>query len=210
MIEISKLWYSKSEDDWRLALERYWSYIRPESLELERSMNELKLEQIASLDSTGWYQFLREKYFRWKYTAPNRYATTTMRLKRYIESDQLEELFGIKNILLNLDTSDIRAGLLAAKKIDGLGVAGASGLLSLMYPQAFATVDQFVVKALRKVPALSEHEILARMNPDNLTLSNGIDLISIMRNKAEENNRIFGNNYWSPRKIDMVLWGTRE
>jgi hypothetical protein len=210
MIEISKLWYSKSEDDWRLALERYWSYIRPESLELERSMNELKLEQIASLDSTGWYQFLREKYFRWKYTAPNRYATTTMRLKRYIESDQLEELFGIKNILLNLDISDIRAGLLAAKKIDGLGVAGASGLLSLMYPQAFATVDQFVVKALRKVPALSEHEILARMNPDNLTLSNGIDLISIMRNKAEENNRIFGNNYWSPRKIDMVLWGTRE
>lgn len=209
MIEISKLWYSKSEDDWRLALERYWSYIRPESLELERSMNELKIEQIASMDSTGWYQFLREKYFRWKYTAPNRYTTTTMKLKRYIELDQLEELFGIKNILLNLDTSDIRAGLLAAKKIDGLGVAGASGLLSLMYPQAFATVDQFVVKALRKVPALSEHEIL-RMNPDNLTLSNGIDLISIMRNKAEENNRIFGNNYWSPRKIDMVLWGTRE
>lgn len=208
MIETSKLWHSQSEDVWKLALERYWDYVRPENLELERSMNELKLKQIESFDPSAWYQFLLERYFRWKYTAPNRYATTTMHLKNYIKTGRLQELFEIKNLLLNFDMADIQAGLLAATKINGLGVAGASGLLSLMYPTAFATVDQFVVKALLDIPGVPQ-EPLNRMNPASLTIPDGIFLVSLMRQKAEECNRIFGGNYWSPRKIDMVLWGVR-
>jgi len=79
-----------------------------------------------------------------------------------------------------------------------------------MYPHAFATVDQFAVKALCEVSGLPEQDILRRMNPSNITLSNGIVLISLMRRKAKENNNIFGNDSWTPRKIDMVLWGARE
>ncbi|PKO02878.1 MAG: hypothetical protein CVU43_05520 [Chloroflexi bacterium HGW-Chloroflexi-5] len=207
--KINALWYSNSECDWEDALERYWDYVRQENMQLERSLNELKLKQIAALDPIGWYQFLHDKYFRWKYTAPNRYATTTKNLKKYIESNELDKLFEIKNVLLDLDVSDIRSGLSTANEIHGLGIPGASGLLSLMYPRAFATVDQFVIKTLRGVSGLPENEVLKRMNPNSITLENGIVLISLMRRKAAENNSTFGNDHWTPRKIDMVLWGTR-
>jgi hypothetical protein len=47
------------------------------------------------------------------------------------------------------------------------------------------------------------------MNPDNLSLINGMVLINIMFRKAKENNEIFGTDFWTPRKIDMILWSSR-
>jgi hypothetical protein len=209
MISIDKLWESNNEHDWKIALEHYWSFVRPENIDLERELNELKLEQIIIMDQIGWYNFLLNKYFRWKYTAPNRYATTTLALKRYKDSNQLDKLFDIKKRLLSINTTNISAGLSIAKEIHGLGIAGASGLLSLMYPNSFATVDQFAVKALCKIPSLSESNDLKKMKPDNLTLNNGKTLIDIMTRKAMDNNRNFDTDFWTPRKIDMILWASR-
>ena len=209
MITINNLWESNNEHDWKTALEHYWSFVRPENIELEHELNDLKLEQISNLEQLDWYNFLHDKYFRWKYTAPNRYASTTLVLKKYKDSNQLDSLFDIKRRLLNLNVFDISAGLSVAKEIRGLGIAGASGLLSLMYPNNFATVDQFAVKALCKIPSLPESSSLKEMRPENLTLRNGIILINIMLRKAKENNRIFGTDFWTPRKIDMILWASR-
>lgn len=209
MITINNLWESNNEYDWKIALENYWSFVRPENVELERELNDLKLEKIKNLDPIGWYDFLHYRYFRWKYTAPNRFATTTFSLKRYKDSNQLDRLFDIKKRLLSFNISDISDGLSIAKEIHGLGVAGASGLLSLMYPNNFATVDQFAVKALCQIPSLMDISDIAKMKPDNLTLRNGIVLINIMRIKAKENNKIFATDFWTPRKIDMILWASR-
>jgi len=209
MITINNLWESSNEHDWKVALENYWSFVRPENIELERELNDLKLERIDNLDSIGWYDFLHNKYFRWKYTAPNRYASTTLALIRYKDSNQLDSLFDIKKRLLRFNISDISIGISIAKEIHGLGIAGASGLLSLMYPNNFATVDQFVVKALSQISDLKESFHLKMMKADNLTLRNGIVLINIMQEKAKNNNRIFGTDFWTPRKIDMVLWSSR-
>jgi len=209
MITINNLWESNNEHDWKTAIEHYWSFVRPENVELERELNDLKLEQISNFDQIGWYNFLHDKYFHWKYTAPNRYASTTLALKKYKDSNQLDSLFDIKRRLLNLNVSYISVGLSVAKEIHGLGIAGASGLLSLMYPYNFATVDQFAVKALCQISDLSESSDLKKMKPDNLTLRNGIILINIMQRKAKENNKIFGTDFWTPRKIDMILWASR-
>jgi hypothetical protein len=210
MSKISEVWHSRSEQDWKNALDNYWNYVKPENLKLERSLNKLKLKRISELDELGWYKFLLRKYFRWKYTSPFFYTTTTRNLKRYLELDQLDILFDIKQRLLNLNLSDVKSALLTANEIRGLGIAGASGLLSLMYPHTFATVDQFVVKALRLVDYLPENTLLVKMKPDSLTLNNGVILINIMSRKAKENNNVFGTDFWTPRKIDMVLWGSRE
>jgi hypothetical protein len=209
VITIDDLWESNNEHYWRLALENYWSFVRPENVELERELNDLKLERITGLDPVGWYDFLHDEYFRWKYTARNRYASTTLSLKRYKESNQLDVLFDIKKRLLAFDVSNISIGLLIAKEIHGLGIAGASGLLSLMYPNNFATVDQFAVKALCQITSLTESSDLSIMKPENLTLRNGIILINIMQRKAKENNRLFVTDFWTPRKIDMILWASR-
>ena len=93
-----------------------------------------------------------------------------------------------------------------ATSIRGLGTAGASGLLSILFPQHFGTVDQFAVKALCQIEDLPEIETIRSMNPEGLTIRDGVLLIKILRVKAADNNRLFGGDFWTPRRIDMVLW----
>lgn len=207
-MNISDLWRSSDSREWEKALQRYWCFVAPQNVELERALNALDLQRLQHLSSQEWYRFLHDEYFRWKYTAPNRYATTTKELKKKCsDGDGLNKLNGLRKDLLSLNLHDVRAGLVIAKKIPGLGTAGASGLLSLMYPEHFATVDQFVVKALRQVelPDIIERSAVERMNPMSLTLADGQRLIGILDRKAKENN-LFSTSAWTPRKIDMVLW----
>jgi hypothetical protein len=75
-----------------------------------------------------------------------------------------------------------------------------------MYPESFGTVDQFVVKALRKISGLPEKSAIEKMNPLSLRVRDGVILVKIMRRKADENNKMFGGSDWTTRKIDMVLW----
>jgi hypothetical protein len=93
-------------------------------------------------------------------------------------------------------------------KISGLGTAGASGLLALLFPSSFGTVDQFVVKSLLKVRRLAERDLLSAMTPEALTIVDGVVLIKIMRRKAAELRAAFGSDFWTPRKIDQVLWAS--
>jgi hypothetical protein len=207
MLTIGELWRSTDLAAWDQALERYWQFVQPGNLELERALDRLDLDRLRRLDAQGWYFFLRDEYFRWKYTAPNRYATTTRSLSGYnAKPGGLAELDRIKCRLLKLNLSDVKAGLSLACEIKGLGTAGASGLLALMFPATFATVDQFAVKALRGVGGLPEDQELANMKPESLTVRNGVVLIGIMRRKAAENNLLFGVTTWTPRKIDQILW----
>lgn len=205
-MNITDLWHSSEPMAWEHALQRYWQFVQPRNLELERALDALDLKRLQSLSPQGWYNFLHDEYFRWKYTAPNRYATTTLQLRKYIDDGELDELERLRQEILNLDRNDVCLGLATAKKIRGLGTAGASGLLSLMYPDHFATVDQFVVKALRQVGDLPEANALSKMDPQDLSVTDGVLLIGILNRKAKENNRMFGTAVWTPRKIDMVLW----
>ena len=206
MMQISDLWRSADPKAWDEALQRYWDFVQPKNLALEHSLDKLDLDRLRDLDARGWYDFLRDEYFRWKFTAPNRFATTTRQFRRYVDEDKLGDLDRIRRRLLTLDPSDIRAGLEAACAILGLGTAGASGLLALMYPQHFGTVDQFVVKALRQVNGLPEAAALARTNPESLIIRDGVLIIELLRRKAVDNNRVFKSNTWTPRKLDKVLW----
>jgi hypothetical protein len=206
MISVADLWCSQDRQSWDNALERYWTFVRPANLELERRMETLDLERIRRFDAAAWYEFLLNDYFRWKYTAPNRYVTTTNRLRDWVNSGRLAALASIKERLLTFDLRDVATGLSIASEIKGLGPAGASGLLAVLFPDAFGTADQFVVKALQAVPDLPESATLARMKPQQLSVADAAVLIGIMRRKASENNRTFGTSSWTPRKVDKVLW----
>lgn len=206
---ISDVWNARDERVWRDALSRYWSYIKPEDLEIEKRMNRLNSEDIKRLSPSEWYSFLMDVYFPWKYTAPNRRAITTKQLKRYEETNNLGELFSIKENLFAFDPTDIQQGLNIAKSIKGLGWAGASGLLALLFPKWFGTADQFVAKALRKIESLPQRQELYAMRADNLREGEAVLLIQVMRRKANDLNVLFGTDEWTPRKIDMILWASR-
>jgi hypothetical protein len=205
-MNINELWNCTNNDEWNNALERYWTYVKPVNEANERELNELNPHEIAIMNANEFYDFLRNKYFVIKYTAPNRYATTTRHLSKYLTEGKLQELYLIKEDLFHFDKTDIKKGLEITTKIKGLGASGASGLLSILFPRYFGTIDQFVVKAFRGIDDLPEIALLNTMNPDSLSIKNGTVLIEIMRRKAIENNLAFQVDYWTPRKLDMILW----
>ncbi len=206
MLSPDSLWNEPRAEEWEIALKRYWSYLKPTNLELEQEIQQLQVEEIASMDEMQWYEFLLHKYFKWKYTAPNRYGSTTKYLRRSVDERGHAYLFRIKEKLLNFDLNNIEQGLQIATGISGLGAPGASGLLAIFYPSFFGTIDQFAVKALLQVSLLPEANKIERMNPNALNIKDGVLLISLMRRKARELNALFLTESWTPRKIDMVLW----
>lgn len=173
-------------------------------------MNNLDSLAIRGLREREWYDFLKDEYFPWKYTAANRLASTRKYLRIYEETNSLGQLFSIKEELFSFDLTNIQQGLKGARKIKGLGYAGASGLLAVLFPKWFGTVDQFVVKALWEIESLSEREKLLEMRPEDLKRKDAVLLIDIMRRKAAQLNAMFGTDEWTPRKIDMILWATRD
>ncbi len=205
-ISICALWHSTAEAEWRHALSRYWEFVKPSNLDLECEFDSLDGRAVEALDANSWYEFLIDKYFRWKYTAANRYATTTKWLRTYVSEGELPALNEIKRQLFSFSKQDARAGLEIARRIRGLGTAGASGLLAVLFPRFFGTVDQFAVESLKQVAGLPERGAVMRMRPASLTVRDGVALIAIMRRKADENNRMFNTQFWTPRRLDMLLW----
>lgn len=209
-MNFERLWNSNNAEEWRVALENYWSGVKQPNKELEKWMAELDAVSIARMNVDEFYDFLYSKYFAWKYTAPNRLATTRKSLQQYLDDGNLSELQDIKDKLFSFDRKDIRKGLSIAYSIRGLGSAGASGLLAVLFPEDFGTVDQFVVKNLQKIEDLPEREVIARISPEGITLSQAEVLISILKRKATLLNEVNRTDFWTPRKVDMVLWVLRD
>ena len=163
------------------------------------------------MTTNAFYEWLDTEYFPWKYTAAHRLKTTRTSLHHHCDTpEEWEQLARAHTALFQMDVQDIRTCLKTTDEgIHGLGIAGASGLLALLYPAYFGTVDKFVLLALWSVPNPGLPEPLP--DPDKaISLTIGTGLIYLFRRKAEELNRRFQTIEWTPRKIDMVLWGIRN
>jgi hypothetical protein len=205
VMDIVDLWQSEDEKQWRDALASYWQNPSVKrNLEIERFIDRLDVESVRNADAESWLAFLRV-YFRWKFTG--NYVGKRL---AGLEDIHPERLLRIKNLLFSSDPKDPRKALERARYINGLGSAGASGLLAVLFPKWFGTVDRFVVKALLEIPTLPERPKLQRMIPENLTNDNAVLLIEILRRKAAELNELFDSDEWTPRKIDMILWNFRD
>lgn len=211
--EIEQLWHSSDASKWQCALDRYdcdRKYIERNHIEIEREMDTLRPDDVRYLDADQWYEWLVNKYFVWEYTAANRYNTTTRHLERQATDLGRRHLLTIRDRVLDCENASIEDALRAAEEFGGLGTAGASGLLALLFPAKFGTVDQFAVRALRKVRCLPERDKLMRMNPERLTIANGVVLVEIMRRKAASLNELFNTSEWTPRSVDKLLWASER
>jgi len=209
-MKLQELWLSSDEEKWLTALEEYSKLIKSANLEIEEELSTLnsKIDEFRNISAENFYRFLYNKYFVWKYTAPNRLKTTRKYLKEYENS--YEKLKEIKNELFSSKINNIETGLKIAWEIKGLGIAGASGLLSLFYPEKYGTVDQFVVKSLLKLDEYKNDIIMNSMKPEGLKLKDAVYLIRIYQTKSNELNRNFNTQTWTPRKVDMILWSVER
>lgn len=200
------LWDNGSEQDWQKALNAYYYMLGPEQRIIEDYIENVDVDMVRNLDAKGFYEFLYDKYFVWKYTAKNRLATTRMNLEKYIKNNELHILKSIQTRMFATPKTEFGECLEIACEIYGLGTAGASGLLAILFPEYFGTVDQFVVRRLQEIHHPLYADALNRMNPEGLKIKDGIILVNIMKEKAAELNAKFGTDFWTPRKIDMILW----
>ncbi len=206
--KFTEFWNSNCHEEWlRQEQVIYQNKVSFDNKELDKSFDILDYNDVANLTVDEFYDFLYHCYFVWKFTAKNRLSTTRTNLKRH--KDNLQELSNIQKELFLFDRNDIVKGLEIASRIHGLGYAGASGLLAILYPKYFGTVDQFVVRSLLQIENFDDRNIILAMNPNSLRKKDAVSLILIMRKKAEELNTINRTDYWTPRKVDKVLWSYR-
>ena len=205
-LTLKELWHNGTEKQWQEALDAYYFMLRPEQRDIENYINNIDTETIKCLDENEFYDFLYNKYFVWKYTAKNRLATTRKCLEKYIHNNELLKLKDIQTRIFSIPKDDVGKCLGAACEIYGLGTAGASGLLAILFPANFGTVDQFVVRRLQEINHPVYDAELNKMNPEGLKNKDGIILVEIMKEKAKELNKKFNTDFWTPRKIDMILW----
>lgn len=214
-MSINKLWNSKDEKDWDKFLDSYWDLIKPTNLELEKRMDNLDSKFIENMGLDEFYEFMIDDYFQWKYTDSRWLKRNREHFSRYVSEERLDKLLEIKNDLFSFNLNDIRVGLKITSSIHGLGVAGGSGLLALLFPAYFATVDQFVVKSLILLDEFKNNIDLIKMKDkvdkgQGLNIKDGIILIEIMKEKATVLNILFNTNKWTCRDIDKILWGWRD
>lgn len=212
MGHISDLWYTGTEQEWKKALQRYYEVLTDEELALDQFMDTISANPgiVRSMKADEFYDFLYNKYYVWKYTQKNRLASTRNALKKkHFHEEGKAVLSIIKDSVFkahDLLPGNAYVALQFATQIGGLGVAGASGLLSILFPNDYGTVDQYLVFALREIDRLPEEEKVKKMNTDQLGIKDGVFLETILRNKAEELNNKFCTDYWTAKKIDMILW----
>ncbi len=203
-MDVKTLWYEGTEQDWLDALSKYETMDSVERSEVEEELAHLNPDWVKGVNAEEFYTFLHEKYYVWKYTQPNRLATTIPELERY-KTEGKEQLTVIKDSIFTLFSEapyGTKELMKTVTQLHGLGPAGGSGLLSILFPEHYGTIDQFVVKSLQKVGLKS----VMGMDPEKLTIEDAVVLEDIYRSKARELNSLSGGNYWTPRKIDMVLW----
>mgnify|MGYP003302416099 CR=1 FL=1 len=180
-LNINVLWYSQNEKDWKKALDNYYNLVKPKNLKLEEELDNLDPNIIENMTTQQFYDFLHDKYFVWKYTAANRLATTRKHLEKYLLDKKLfEELGDIHHWIFEYNPINTEICLRNMQNIKGMGFSGASGLLSLLFPEYFGTVDQFVVYRLLEIENFDKHSLILKMNPESLTLKDGVFLIEIM------------------------------
>ena len=198
-------WDSTIESEWDLALRKYNDYlVSPEKAARDARVSLMNAYAISLLSADDFRSYLHDEFFVWKYTAKNRLAT----VRNSFAKMSFSELSEIKNELVSPALSD-RQLLKSALKIKGLGCAGATALLSLLYPNRFGTVDQFVVRNLQSANSLNQDPIIIHAKPNSIKFDVAIRVIKLFQLKANELNVRFGKMTWSPRTIDKAVWAAR-
>lgn len=202
---INAIWNSNDHAIWLNAESEYYKIDSvSKNLQIEKEMEDLLSSKVEAYSDEEFYYFLYEKYLVWKYTATNR--LTTVRNNFLYYNQNLQELSLIKQALFSFDTSNVQLGLKIALLIKGLGCAGASGLLSILFPDDYGTVDQFVVKALQKCDEFTGKADVHVIKPESINLKQTVILEEILKRKAQKLNDENNTIYWTPRRIDKVLW----
>jgi len=207
---IIRLWNSTDEADWiRTATYDYMQQVlhhNPNNGNLENYMDNLNVEPVLA-NSESFFTFLHDRLFPWKFSQGNILEANLNRLNamnavnREYAYNRMRELCHSLNGLCTNDIyqSDLIYNALSIHNyIDGMGVACASGMLSVMFPRLFGTVDRFV-----RISLCAAGIMEPTANPEcDIDIDEAVRMENIMIGKSLS----FENENITPRVIDKALW----
>ena len=208
---LNGLWTSATEEGWKSALMEYDNLIAERNTDvqlIESHIRRVHADDIRQMSSIEFYSFLYEKYLVWRYATNQLRLTTTRRLlEQYHNNGKWNELGAIQQELFSMDRTDAKNAVKVALQIAGLGIdGGATGLLAVLFPEDFGTVDNRTFELLKGIPSL-EKDLLPIAHKKALTTpGDSAIIIDIMRKKSKLLNEQFPGLNWTPRKFDMVMW----
>ena len=196
---------------WDQPVERKWEDLQACYWEVESVKKHMCLEQelnnskhVEQLIKNDFKSFILNKYIPWKYTDCRWTLRYEEKLKSWKGADKFaEDILDYEERLKhtnNYEERILQEGIELRNELYGIGVAGITGLLSLLIPEVFGTVDKYVAKSMM---ALGLIEV---KNPSNIKIKEAKDMEMIMIKKAKELNYRFNVDIWTPRKVDMILW----
>jgi hypothetical protein len=156
-LSMVELWRSQDPREWDYCeSELYDAYVQPANRMIERELEKPGLrERIARMDAAQFYAFLRDEYFLWKFTSGPERTGNLKWLARHVSDGTMDRLERARRNLVNRGDFSKDASILMLMGrhggVHGLAVAGASGLLALVYPEEYGTVDVKVTEALQQV-----------------------------------------------------------
>ena len=208
----TSLWTSNDQDNWKDVENAYWDSKTVKRCEsLYRELDAVDSNVIKNYTAEEFYNFLHDKYYVWKFTDKRILPNCQHYLSRH--KDDFSDFSKRQKAIFNFDLNDINAGIKcftdSKTRIGGMAVSAGSGLLSLLFPEYFGTVDLFVVLFLQKVDGISDR-VMQIKEPRNLKPAEAALLIQLMRDKANKLNEANATTYWTPRRIDKCLWSFRE
>lgn len=212
MVSIQDVWTSEENSVWCAQIDAYWKYIEAQGKKaLEEEMANLNSQLISDSTDGAWRDFLANKYIPWKHS-PGRFWRSMQKkfIARYAVQEQQTLLSTVKSRIFACNRGMTKELLDIVDEIYQFGIPSASGLLSLLFPSHFGTVDRFAIESLQRIEEFKGDIEIQRIKPKSISLNDAVHAISIMRVKALENNKLFGTDYWTARRIDMVLYITRE
>lgn len=206
--DIKKLWNSKDETVWEdaLAWAHHQTEVKMSNTEIGKKLSRMKTDDFRKMDGQDFYRFLVGDYANWKYTDGKIRSRVQYGIQEFYQTHTDYEVKRVLNGIFEIEPEDIYLHIANITRINGIGVEGASDILSLILPQYFGMVDRFAVENLQKVYDEDSFygKKLKQIDPQNIAAYDAVTVIRIYREKAEEVNKIY-RRVVTPREIDMVL-----
>lgn len=227
MVEIASedLWESQDPDVWERCLKAYWdvrSVRNNLATEQEIDIVARHRQTLFDADASAWYRFLYDKYCPWKLASQAMCFPEHQRKFRERYAANLDELDEVKRQIVRADKTDVPRCLKIITCVEGFGIPTGSGLLAVLFPEHFGTIDKLILRAFLSIPSVNTRYHLDEWTRnDDQYFSKGSKsdsrryelssiLIGLFVEKAAENNRLFGTSLWTPRTVEMTLWTTQH
>lgn len=197
-------WDSTDKRDWDRALALYNMHFGgTDKASIDTRVTLINAQIIEKLSTEEFVCFL-EEFYDWKYS--NTGASRNKNLFSQWIKDNIHIVESLKQSLCQSSLSDEEL-IKISKEIKYISVAGATALLSIMYPDRFGTVDKFVVLCLKE--SLPNDSIIQSTNEEDIKIEQAIYIEKLMREKAKELNKLFSVVTWNARAIDKATWADR-